>query len=103
MIQAKTQNEVPPAEPQTGRPAATAEQWLGHNRSAKRRLWERLNPRNKKQVRLIAEALSLQQTHGRLPDALRIKLAAVAEDVERVSGRISALLAEIARKTPTKL
>ena len=100
MIRTKVQNELPPTEPQTGRPAGTAEQWLGHNRSAKRRLWERLNPRNRKHVRLIAEALSLQQTHGRLPDTLRVKLAGVAEEVERVARRVSTLLAEIARKTP---
>ncbi len=88
------------AEPEAGRPAATGEQWLGRNRSAKRKLWERLNPRNKKQLRLIAEALALQQMHARLPEPLRAKLSAATAELERLTGRLSALLSEIARKTP---
>ncbi len=88
------------AEPEAGRPAATGEQWLGRNRSAKRKLWERLNPRNKKQLRLIAEALALQQMHARLPEPLRAKLSAATAELERLAGRLSALLSEIARKTP---
>ncbi len=88
------------AEPEAGRPAATGEQWLGRNRSAKRKLWERLNPRNKKQLRLIAEALALQQMHARLPEPLRAKLSAATAELEHLAGRLSALLSEIARKTP---
>jgi type II secretory pathway component PulM len=88
------------AEPEAGRPTVTGEQWLGRNRSAKRKLWERLNPRNKKQLRLIAEALALQQMHARLPEPLRAKLSAATAELERLAGRLSALLSEIARKTP---
>jgi hypothetical protein len=100
MIRTNTQNKAPMAEPEAGRPAGTGEQWLGHNRSAKRKLWERLNPRNRKQLRLIAEALALQQTHARLPETLRTRLNNATAELERLAGRLGALLAEITRKTP---
>ena len=100
MIRAKTQNGMPIVEPEEGRPAGTGEQWLGRNRSAKQRLWERLNPRSRKQIRLIAEALAQQQTHARLPEPLRARLSVAIEELERVAGRIGALLAEIARRRP---
>ena len=100
MIRAKTQNVMPIAEPEAGRPAGTGEQWLGRNRSTKQRLWERLNPRSRKQIRLIAEALAQQQTHARLPEPLRARLSAVIEELERAAGRIGTLLAEIARRRP---
>jgi hypothetical protein len=101
VIRTKTQNAAPATEPEAGRPAGSGEQWLGRNRSAKRRLWEQLNPRNRKQIRLIAEALAQQQTHARLPEPLRIQLSAAIEELERVAGRIGALLTEIARKKPS--
>jgi phage shock protein A len=91
---------MPIAEPEAGRPAATGEQWLGRNRSAKQRLWERLNPRSRKQIRLIAEALAQQQTHARLPEPLRARLSAAIEELERVARRIGELLAEIAQRRP---
>ncbi len=94
------QDKAPTVEPETGRPAATGEQWLGRNRSAKRKLWERLNPRSRKQLRLIAEALALQQTHARLPEPLRAKLSVITAELERLAGRFGTLLAEIARKAP---
>jgi hypothetical protein len=100
VIRTETGNSAPVAEPETGRPAGTGEQWLGRNRSAKRRLWERLNPRSRKQIRLLAEALALQQTHARLPEPLRAKLSAAIEELERVVRRVAALLAEITRRTP---
>jgi hypothetical protein len=100
MFRTNAQNKPPLAEPEAGRPAATGEQWLGRNRSAKRKLWERLNPRSRKQLRLIAEALALQQTHARLPEAQRAKLSAATAELERLAGRFGVLLAEIARKTP---
>ena len=102
MIRTNTQNKAPMTEPEAGRPAGTGEQWLGHNRSAKRKLWERLNPRNRKQLRLIAEALALQQTHARLPESLRIRLNTATAELERLAGRFGALLAEITRKTPSE-
>ncbi len=90
------------AEPEAGRPAGTGEEWLGRNRSAKRRLWERLNPRHRKELRIIAEALAMQQTHANLPEPLRARLSESIEQVERLALRIGALLAEVTRRTPPR-
>jgi len=87
------------AEPAAGRPAGSAEEWLGRNRSEKQRLWERLNPRHRKSLRLLAEALAAHQSHARLEDAARTKIAQLLADVERLAGRAAALLAEVARRT----
>jgi hypothetical protein len=105
MIQPRKQNPVPVpvAESETGRPAGTGEEWLGRNRSSKRRLWERLNPRSRRQIRMIAEALALQQTHAQLPDSVRGRLSAAMDEVERLAGRLKALLAEVARRTPPRV
>jgi hypothetical protein len=100
MIRTRTPTTAPVAEPEAGRPAGTGEEWLGRNRSSKRRLWERLNPRNRKQVQRIAEALAVQQTHAQLPEPLRARLSASIEEFERLVNRISRLLAEVARRTP---
>jgi hypothetical protein len=100
MIQAKRENPAQVAEPEAGRPAGTGEEWLGQNRSTKRRLWERLNPRSRKQIRVIAEALALQQTHACLPEPLRARLSVAMDELERVATRIRTLLAEVARRTP---
>ena len=90
------------AEPEAGRPAGTGEEWLGRNRSAKRRLWERLNPRHRKELRVIAEALAMQQTHANLPEPLRARLSESIEQVECLARRIGALLAEVTRRTPPR-
>ncbi|HEY6387839.1 MAG TPA: hypothetical protein VIX91_19350 [Candidatus Acidoferrum sp.] len=90
------------AEPEAGRPAGTREEWLGRNRSAKRRLWERLNPRHRKELRVIAEALAMQQTHANLPEPLRARLSQSLEKVERLARRIGVLLAEVTRRTPPR-
>jgi hypothetical protein len=90
------------AEPEAGRPAGTGEEWLGRNRSAKRRLWERLNPRHRRELRMIAEALAMQQTHANLPEPLRARLSASIEQVERLARRIGALLVEVTRRTPPR-
>ncbi len=87
-------------EPQNGRPAESGEAWLGRNRDDRRRLWERLNPRHRKELRLLGEALALQQSHARLPEPAKAKLDAAIADLERVVRRIAALLAEVARRTP---
>ncbi|HXJ04485.1 MAG TPA: hypothetical protein VNH65_05260 [Candidatus Acidoferrum sp.] len=89
-------------EPETGRPAGTGEEWLGRNGSAKRRLWERLNPRHRKDLRIIAEALALQQTHANLPEPLRARLSESVEEVQRLARRITTLLAEVTRRTPPR-
>ena len=100
MIQPRKPNPNPAAEPETGRPAGTGEEWLGRNRSSKRQLWERLNPRSRGQVRMIAEALALQQTHAQLPEPLRGRLSAAINEIEQLVTRTRALLAEVARRTP---
>lgn len=100
MIRKAFQISRPAAEPETGRPAETGEEWLGRNRSTKRRLWERLNPLSRKQVRMVAEALALHQTHASLPEPLRTRLNTTIDELYRVIGRIGALLAEVARRTP---
>jgi hypothetical protein len=89
-------------EPEAGWPAGTGEEWLGRNRSAKRRLWERLNPRHRKELRMIAEALAMQQTHANLPEPLRARLSESIEQVERLARRIGVLLAEVTRRTPPR-
>ena len=89
-----------PLEPQNGRPAESGESWLGRNHSEKRRLWERLNPRHRKELRLLAEALALQQNHAQLPESVRTRLDAAIAELGRVTRRIAALLAEVARRTP---
>ena len=90
------------AEPEAGRPAGTGEEWLGRNRSAKRRLWERLNPRHRKELLIIAEALAMQQTHANLPEPLRARLSESIEQVERLARRMGALLTEVTRRTPPR-
>jgi hypothetical protein len=100
MIRTRTTTTRPAAEPGAGRPAGSGEEWLGRNRSSKRRLWERLNPLSRKQIRVIAEALALQQTHARLPEPLRARLSAALRELERLVTRIQALLTEVARRTP---
>jgi hypothetical protein len=100
LFQTRKQNITTATEPEAGRPAGTGEEWLGRNRSSKRRLWERLNPRSRGQIRMIAEALALQQTHAQLPEPLRARLSATMSEFERLVVRTRALLAEVARRTP---
>jgi hypothetical protein len=100
LFQTRKPNPAPGAEPETGRPAGSGEEWLGRNHSSKRRLWERLNPLSRKQIRVIAEALALQQTHAQLPEPLRARLSATMNEFERLVARTRALLAEVARRTP---
>src|SRR5712691_10909602 len=102
MIQPRKKTPAPVAEPETGRPAGTGEEWLGRTRSSKRRLWERLNPRSRKQIRMLAEALALQQTHAQLPEPLRARLSAAIHELERLVTRTRALLAEVAHRTPPR-
>jgi len=100
MIRTRKPANPPAAEPETGRPAGSAEEWLGRNRSSKRRLWERLNPLSRKQIRVIAEALAIQQTHAQLPEPLRSRLSVALQELERLVARIRSLLVEVARRTP---
>ena len=95
----RTPNREKPVEPGSGRPIGSAEEWLGRNRDGKRRLWGRLNPRHRKALHALAEALAAQQTHARLEDETRIKLGQLLADVERLANRAANLLAEVARRT----
>ena len=92
MITPKDKQQEPVLEPVSGRPEVSGEQWLGRNAESKRRLWERLNPRHRKQLRLLAEALALRQSQARLPDELRAKLLATLGEIERLAARIEKLL-----------
>lgn len=85
----------PPTEPVAGRPAASAEDWLGRNRSEKRRLWERLNPRHRRLLRILAEALALHQSQGRLSDSERARLSSALAELDRLSARLHSLLREL--------
>jgi len=89
-----------PHEPAGGRPEASAEQWLGWNTSSKRRLWERLNPRHRKTLRLLAHALVLRQSQARLPEPVRARLLRALHELERLAARIEQLLAAVARRAP---
>ena len=100
MIRTRPKNAAAFSEPETGRPAGTGEEWLGRNRGSKRRLWERLNPLSRKQIRVLAEALALQQTHAQLPEPLRARLSAVHDELQRLVKRAHVLLVEVARRTP---
>jgi hypothetical protein len=99
MIRPTNKTERGP-EPESGQPAGSGEGWLGRNRSEKRRLWERLNPRHRKELRMLAEALALQQNHARLPEATRGRLDAALAELDRVIRRIAAIFAELARRPP---
>lgn len=100
MIPTKNQSGGTAIEPTAGRPERTGEDWLGRGQSEKRKLWERLNPRHRKQVRLLAEALALKQTRARLPEELQGRLGALLDEMERLAARAARLLAEVAQRTP---
>ena len=91
--------EQPAPEPNEGKPVASAEQWLGRNTSDRRKLWERLNPRHRRLLRLLARALVLRQGKARLPEAERSRLAAALDEVERLARRIEQILATLANRT----
>jgi hypothetical protein len=102
MIRPEAQHAQVRVEPEEGRPEETAENWLQRGRSEKRKLWEKLNPRHRKQVRLLAEALALEQTRARLPEETQGRLGALLEEIERLAARAARLLAEVARRTPPR-
>jgi hypothetical protein len=82
-----------PASPNSAeRPVASGEEWLGHNRDEKRRLWERLNPRHRKLLRVLARALALRQNKAQLPEPVRARLLAALDELERLATRLEQLL-----------
>jgi len=74
------------------RPVASGEEWLGRNRGEKRRLWERLNPRHRKLLRVLATALALRQDKAHLAEPARARLLAAFDELERLAARIEQLL-----------
>ena len=94
----KSQTTEPAPEPQQGNPVASAEQWLGRNRSDRRQLWERLNPRHRKLLRLLARAFVLHQEKAHLPEETRARLAAALDELERLALRIDRLLNSLHRR-----
>ena len=84
------------------KPVASAEQWLGRNASEKRRLWERLNPRHRKQLRLFARALVLRQEKSRIPENTRGSLLAALDELDRLAARIEQLLNAALSRTPPR-
>jgi hypothetical protein len=102
MIRPEAQPAKVRVEPEEGRLEGTGEDWLGRGRSEKRKLWEKLNPRHRKQVRLLAEALALEQSRARLPEEARGRLGALLGEIERLATRAARLLAEVARRTPPR-
>ena len=82
-----------PPETPAERPELSGEAWLGRNMSEKRRLWERLNPRHRRTLRLLGRAMVLRQTQAQLPEAVRLALAAALDQIERLAGRLERLLA----------
>ncbi len=94
----------PTLEPATGRPVASGEQWLGRNtnnpEASGHRLWERLNPQHRRQLRLLARALVLRQEKARLPEAFRARLLAALHELDRLAARIEKSLAAVATRTP---
>lgn len=69
-------------------PTQSAEEWLGRNREEKRRLWERLNPRHRRLLRVLAHALVLAQDKARLPEPARARLLAALDELERLARRL---------------
>lgn len=73
-------------------PTASGEEWLGRNRGEKRRLWERLNPRHRKLLRVLATALALRQDKAHRPEPVRARLLAALDELERLAARVEQLL-----------
>ncbi len=100
MITQKEKAWPPAPEPAEGQPVASGEQWLGRNADGRRRTWERLNPRHRKTLLVLARALVLRQSQARLPETVRGKLLAVLDELDRLVARIVKLLATVATRTP---
>jgi IS4 transposase len=98
MIQTQPRQNAP--EPAEGKPVASAEEWLGRNASGRQKLWERLNPRHRKMLRMLGRALVLRQRKGHVPEGAWAKLAAALDELERLARRIEQLLAALANRTP---
>jgi hypothetical protein len=76
----------------TFQPTASGEEWLGRNAPKKRRLWEQLNPRHRKLLRVLATALALRQSKAHLPEPVRARLLAALDDLEHLATHVERLL-----------
>ena len=81
-------------------PTRSAEQWLGIG--DRRRLWERLNPRHRRLLRVLAHALVLAQDKARLPEPVCTRLLAALYELERVARRLEHLFTVVAGKSPPR-
>lgn len=90
MIQRKA--FLPASTTNADRPVVSGEQWLGRNAGEKRRLWERLNPRHRKLLRVLAHALALRQAKAHLPEPVRAPLLRALDELERLAAHIEQLL-----------
>ena len=92
----------PSPEPTEGRPVASGDEWLGKNSGTRRRLWERLNPRHRRELRVLARALAMSQTKERIPGSIRQQLLSTLGELERLSRRIEQLLVLLTKPTPPR-
>lgn len=97
-----TESKPPSPEPGEGRPVASGDEWLGKNASTRRRLWERLNPRHRRELRLLARALAMSQVKERIPPGIRQQLLAALDEFGRLSRRIEQLLVLLTKPTPPR-
>lgn len=98
----RTQIKQPAPEPTEGKPVSSGEEWLGRpprNDDGRRRLWERLNPRHRRLLRILARALVLRQNKAPLPETAQEKLRAALEQLEQLSRRIEKLLGALTNRT----
>lgn len=100
MIHTETKPPVP--EPDNGRPVASGDAWLGKNSGTRRRLWERLNPRHRRELRLLARALAMSQAKESIPHYIRPQLLAALDELGRLSRRIQRLLVLLTKPTPPR-
>jgi hypothetical protein len=92
-----TEPKPPSPEPVGGRPVASGDEWLGKNAGARRRLWESLNPRHRRELRILARVLTLRQAKERIPESLRQQFFSALDELERLTRRIEQLLAKLGK------
>lgn len=97
-----TEGKPPSPEPAEGRPVASGDEWLGKNSGTRRRLWERLNPRHRRELHVLARALAMRQAKEHIPENIRQQLLAALDELERLSRRIGQLLVLLTKPTPPR-
>ncbi|HEV2490834.1 MAG TPA: hypothetical protein VGT03_13595 [Candidatus Acidoferrales bacterium] len=92
-----TETKPPSPEPVEGRPVASGDEWLGKNAGARRRLWEHLNPRHRRELRVLARAFVLRQAKERIPESLRQQFFSALDELERLTRRIEQLFVKLGK------